>query len=264
MASKSVFFLLALLGAVLLLHVAIADEVDVNSGDSPTPSSATDLDVDQDAEVVNGQSDASDLNDDDAEFDDSTVEDPEAATDDPDAESDNADDGDEHSEATDLVDDSEPSDEEHGTMGHLLARMLRQKKKAHSKWCRKRKQCRQYKKPGCCKKKCVSLLYDSKNCGRCGHKCNSKKNYVCTKGVCKKLKKPVCPPGKVKCKGKCKNLHTDSTNCGKCGKKCKFGYKCCGGRCKDILKDEKNCGRCGKTCRKHIKCTYGICGYGHS
>ncbi|KAJ1407895.1 Stigma-specific protein Stig1 [Sesbania bispinosa] len=64
--------------------------------------------------------------------------------------------------------------------------------------------------PDCCNNKCVNLLTDAFNCGRCGKKCNYKK---------------IC------CMGKCVNPMTNEKHCGKCGNKCNNGTSCLYGMC---------------------------------
>ena len=64
--------------------------------------------------------------------------------------------------------------------------------------------------PNCCKNKCVNLLTDSLNCGRCGKKCSYKK---------------IC------CGGKCANPMTNEKHCGKCGNKCDKESSCVYGMC---------------------------------
>ena len=64
--------------------------------------------------------------------------------------------------------------------------------------------------PDCCKNKCVNLLTDAFNCGRCGKKCSYKK---------------IC------CVGKCVNPMTNEKHCGKCGSKCDKGSSCVYGMC---------------------------------
>ncbi|PIN12757.1 hypothetical protein CDL12_14623 [Handroanthus impetiginosus] len=64
--------------------------------------------------------------------------------------------------------------------------------------------------PDCCKKRCVNVLKDRFNCGKCGHKC--KFSEIC-------------------CKGKCVNPWIDKKHCGGCNNKCKKGSKCMFGMC---------------------------------
>ncbi|XWS51836.1 hypothetical protein CRYUN_Cryun11dG0016700 [Craigia yunnanensis] len=64
--------------------------------------------------------------------------------------------------------------------------------------------------PQCCKKKCVSILMDRLNCGRCGKKC--KYNEICYRGKC------VNPSFKRK-------------HCGGCNTRCGNGQFCVFGLC---------------------------------
>jgi hypothetical protein len=112
------------------------------------------------------------------------------------------------------------------------------------------------------------LSTDDKNCGKCGHECNSDES--CCNGECIKTE----------------DFRNDRYNCGGCGKQCGSGQYCCwndcmaggtvksggggiilppienacgcekdcgdlwccGTSCVDIMNDEKNCGRCGNVC----------------
>ncbi|XP_021889084.1 stigma-specific STIG1-like protein 1 [Carica papaya] len=62
----------------------------------------------------------------------------------------------------------------------------------------------------CCKKRCVNVLTDKLNCGKCGKKC--KFSEIC-------------------CKGKCVNPMFHRKNCGGCSNKCKKGSSCLYGMC---------------------------------
>ncbi|CAL1354162.1 unnamed protein product [Linum trigynum] len=53
--------------------------------------------------------------------------------------------------------------------------------------------------PHCCKKKCVDVMRDPVNCGKCGRKC--KYSEIC-------------------CRGRCVNPSFDRSHCGGCGNKC--------------------------------------------
>ncbi|KAF5728416.1 hypothetical protein HS088_TW21G00563 [Tripterygium wilfordii] len=64
--------------------------------------------------------------------------------------------------------------------------------------------------PHCCKKRCVNVLRDSANCGRCGKKC--KYNEVC-------------------CDGKCVNPSFNRRHCGGCNNMCSNGGFCAFGLC---------------------------------
>lgn len=65
--------------------------------------------------------------------------------------------------------------------------------------------------PYCCKKKCVNVLTDRLNCGKCGKKCNY--NEIC-------------------CKGKCVNPYSDKKHCGGCNNRCiNKGSYCMFGMC---------------------------------
>ncbi|GMJ05074.1 hypothetical protein like AT1G11925 [Hibiscus trionum] len=64
--------------------------------------------------------------------------------------------------------------------------------------------------PQCCKKKCVNILKDRQNCGKCGKKC--KYNEIC-------------------CKGKCVNPSFNAKHCGGCNNRCGNGEFCVLGLC---------------------------------
>ncbi|KAJ4703947.1 putative Stigma-specific Stig1 family protein [Melia azedarach] len=64
--------------------------------------------------------------------------------------------------------------------------------------------------PDCCKKKCVNVMKDRFNCGRCGKKC--KYSEMC-------------------CRGECVNVMFSKKHCGKCNNKCKKGRSCSYGMC---------------------------------
>ena len=62
----------------------------------------------------------------------------------------------------------------------------------------------------CCQKKCVNLLGDRLNCGKCGRKC--KYGYIC-------------------CRGKCVNPSVSKKHCGGCNQGCDSGGFCAFGLC---------------------------------
>ncbi|XVF03814.1 hypothetical protein REPUB_Repub05bG0025400 [Reevesia pubescens] len=64
--------------------------------------------------------------------------------------------------------------------------------------------------PECCKKKCVNILMDRLNCGKCGKKC--KYNEIC-------------------CKEKCVNPSFNRKHCGGCNNRCNNGDLCVFGLC---------------------------------
>ncbi|GMN36509.1 hypothetical protein TIFTF001_042460 [Ficus carica] len=64
--------------------------------------------------------------------------------------------------------------------------------------------------PTCCKKKCVNVMRDRHNCGKCGKKC--KYNKIC-------------------CNGKCINPSFHKRHCGGCNNRCKNGGLCAFGLC---------------------------------
>ncbi|CAK7351445.1 unnamed protein product [Dovyalis caffra] len=64
--------------------------------------------------------------------------------------------------------------------------------------------------PDCCKRKCVNVMTDKLNCGRCGKKC--KYPEIC-------------------CKGQCVNPMSNKKHCGGCRNKCKKGSTCQYGMC---------------------------------
>ncbi|OMO60298.1 Stigma-specific protein Stig1 [Corchorus capsularis] len=92
-------------------------------------------------------------------------------------------------------------------------RLLLQKKRTKRLTCNKfPKICRAKGSPGpqCCKKKCVNILIDRQNCGKCGKKC--KFSEIC-------------------CKGKCVNPSFNRKHCGGCNNKCNNGGSCVFGLC---------------------------------
>ncbi|XAR65678.1 hypothetical protein NMG60_11009864 [Bertholletia excelsa] len=64
--------------------------------------------------------------------------------------------------------------------------------------------------PDCCRKKCVDVMEDRMNCGRCGKKC--KYWEIC-------------------CEGECVNPSINKKHCGSCNNKCKRGSSCAYGIC---------------------------------
>ncbi|KAL4273779.1 hypothetical protein GQ457_13G002020 [Hibiscus cannabinus] len=92
-------------------------------------------------------------------------------------------------------------------------RLLLQKKRSRKATCNKFPGiCRAKGSPGpqCCKKKCVNVLRDRQNCGKCGKKC--KYNETC-------------------CKGKCVNPSFNTKHCGGCNNRCGNGEFCVFGLC---------------------------------
>lgn len=64
--------------------------------------------------------------------------------------------------------------------------------------------------PDCCKKRCVNVMKDRFNCGKCGRKC--KYWQTC-------------------CRGRCVNVMSNEKHCGGCNNKCKKGSSCTYGMC---------------------------------
>ncbi|XP_060193217.1 stigma-specific STIG1-like protein 1 [Lycium barbarum] len=64
--------------------------------------------------------------------------------------------------------------------------------------------------PDCCGKKCVNVMTDGFNCGRCGKKCRYSE---------------IC------CEGWCVNTYFHKRHCGKCNNTCKKGSECSYGMC---------------------------------
>ncbi|XP_021288712.1 stigma-specific STIG1-like protein 1 [Herrania umbratica] len=92
-------------------------------------------------------------------------------------------------------------------------RSLLQKKRTRRLTCNKVPRiCHARGSPGpqCCKKKCVNILMDRLNCGKCGKKC--KYNEIC-------------------CKGKCVNPSFNRKHCGGCNNRCSNGELCVFGLC---------------------------------
>ncbi|XP_031284459.1 stigma-specific STIG1-like protein 1 [Pistacia vera] len=113
--------------------------------------------------------------------------------------------------------DYEAHEEDDDDFGHSFSgagRSLRQRK---GTWnlrltCKKfPKICQSKGSPGptCCKK-CVDVLKDRMNCGKCGKKC--KFNEIC-------------------CRGKCVNPSFNKKHCGRCGNRCDKGEFCSFGLC---------------------------------
>jgi Stigma-specific protein, Stig1 len=122
-----------------------------------------------------------------------------------------------------------------------------------------------------CAGKCVNLLSDPHNCGRCGHSCGA--NQHCQNGTCH------CPSGQTICSGACVTLATNPKHCGSCGKACPAGEKCvsgrcqaqcppgqaiCGGACVDQMTDASACGASCVDCNSlpfvaQAHCSNGTC-----
>lgn len=64
--------------------------------------------------------------------------------------------------------------------------------------------------PDCCRRRCVDVDTDTRNCGECGRRCRY---------------------GEVCCRGKCVDVLFDPMNCGWCKNKCKKGGYCAYGMC---------------------------------
>ncbi|KAG0603055.1 hypothetical protein M758_10G062600 [Ceratodon purpureus] len=272
MAPQTAVLLLALLGAVICLQsVVVAEDASINV--ASVGSEVKSLDEERNSEGFPA---------------------PEGVE----PEFDGTDSGSEDDESSTEVSDVEADDEDDLSPAHPLARILHER---GSKRCWSKKHCKKhFKKAGCCRKKCVNLACDNKNCGKCGRSCKEKKGYGCRAGKCRKIKKQShssrcgahkkckkgascckgkcvnlksnkghcgkcgkgCRSGSVCCKGKCVNMKHDSRNCGKCGRSCGYGKKCCNGCCKNVFgSDKHNCGGCGKKCAGGSKCKFGMCGY---
>ena len=98
-------------------------------------------------------------------------------------------------------------------LDEVEGRSLLQKKQIRSVTCNKFPmicQARGSPGPHCCKKKCVNVLTDRLNCGKCGKKC--KYNEIC-------------------CGGKCVNPSFNRKHCGGCNSKCSNGELCVFGLC---------------------------------
>ncbi len=114
-----------------------------------------------------------------------------------------------------------------------------------------------------CNGLCFDLNNDPKNCGTCGHGCDS--GQTCSLGSCQ----PGCP---AVCGGACTNLSIDPNNCGSCGGACGpytngtavCANKTCAALCAtgfadcnqtlsdgcetDLTSSATNCGACGNAC----------------
>ncbi len=111
-----------------------------------------------------------------------------------------------------------------------------------------------------CGVKCVDLLSDQINCGRCGKVCSFQR---CINGECGCAATDIiCPPNDA-----CFDPMTDEGNCGECGRKCgdyedceqgecvqrceNHGAKDCGGPCFNVTNSSapgliEHCGDCGQ------------------
>jgi hypothetical protein len=132
-----------------------------------------------------------------------------------------------------------------------------------------------------CSGKCVNLLTDGANCGKCGSACGA--GFACQGGKCAST--GGCPNGETMCGGACTDVTTDVNNCGACGTACDPGQGCsggncidqgngggsdggvncnpgqmlCGGLCVDTSTDANNCGACGTVCPMGAACQAGMC-----
>ncbi|KAH1065941.1 hypothetical protein J1N35_030928 [Gossypium stocksii] len=94
----------------------------------------------------------------------------------------------------------------------IMSRFLAQKPRGMMTCNKYPRVCRAAGSPGpdCCKRKCVNVMWDRFNCGKCGKKC--KYSEIC-------------------CKGKCVNPMSNRLHCGDCYNRCTEGSKCLYGMC---------------------------------
>ena len=121
-----------------------------------------------------------------------------------------------------------------------------------------------------CGGRCVSLLGDPLNCGRCGEAATPLQ--VCRAGAL------GCAPGVAVCDGACTDLARDPLHCGGCGTACAAGAYCttdgsgtrcttscadglaaCAGACVDLATDRIDCGVCGRSCLAGQTCRASVC-----
>jgi len=124
-----------------------------------------------------------------------------------------------------------------------------------------------------CHNKCVDLKRDTKNCGKCGHKCGYMKE--CDRGECRYVhrthgngcSKTCTPPStldKYACTCHCSNPTTVELGdgCDAC-KTCDTGLTCSTGTCKctnpTTAELGDSCNDC-KTCDTGLTCSSGTCG----
>ncbi|KAK6230221.1 hypothetical protein QUC31_001739 [Theobroma cacao] len=110
-------------------------------------------------------------------------------------------------------DDNDAETKQRFMLDETEGRSLLQKKRTRRLTCNKFPRiCHARGSPGpqCCKKKCVNILMDRLNCGKCGKKC--KYNEIC-------------------CKGKCVNPSFNRKHCGGCNNRCSNGELCVFGLC---------------------------------
>ncbi|TAN33818.1 hypothetical protein EPN28_01090 [Patescibacteria group bacterium] len=131
-----------------------------------------------------------------------------------------------------------------------------------------------------CNGKCITTMWDSKNCGACGNQCPA--GQMCEVGKCSNTCNTAYWPGDLQiCGSECMNTTWDPDNCGSCGRKCNgqniVVRKCtfdCTGDCEngfldcddnqfengcevDAMNDPNNCGDCGVKCPN--ACVNGVC-----
>jgi hypothetical protein len=121
-----------------------------------------------------------------------------------------------------------------------------------------------------CGERCVSLLTDDENCGRCGLAATPLQ-------VCRAAQL-TCAPGVGTCDGACTDLARDPQHCGDCATACgdaqrcltdgdgtrcvdacPTGFEACGGACVQLDTDRLSCGACGNACRAGQACRAGSC-----
>ncbi len=127
---------------------------------------------------------------------------------------------------------------------------------------------------------CVSLDFDFRNCGECGHSCAT--GELCVRGACS----TACPTARLACPADfpthCVDPTSDNKNCGDCEVACDPGLACssgacsstcasdqvlCGARCIDPLVSHTYCGasgdcldaNAGTTCADNEVCSGGKC-----
>lgn len=121
---------------------------------------------------------------------------------------------------------------------------------------KKRKDCARHCSAGiCCDGKCVSVLTDRTNCGRCGNVCGAAQ--YCLNGQCMPCDEPMAICSSIGI-DRCINVKTDRENCGACNVPCAKDSR---EPKRDLVCQNGQCVCTGTTCANGRCCPadYNVC-----